>query len=141
MSAKLGPTFKYLEQPIFALGVLNDYVIIASGGGGKKYGVRNKILSYKIIEDKGFSEEPSHVVEFAQEIPVYIHTNEKTNYFCTCIDNLTVLYELNIQSGQFNEIFRLRVLEYFDLDVYLNLAKFDISGNYLGVGTTDGALK
>ena len=48
MSTKIGPRFKYLDQPIFCLCVLKDYILVASGGGGKKFGVRNVIVSYKL---------------------------------------------------------------------------------------------
>lgn len=36
-----------IEFPIFSIGCLDDYVIVSGGGGGKKYGLRNKIAIYK----------------------------------------------------------------------------------------------
>ena len=39
---------KTLESPIFALYIIGDNIIVASGGGDKKFGVKNKLLLYNI---------------------------------------------------------------------------------------------
>jgi hypothetical protein len=141
MSSKIGPRFKYLDQPIFCLCVLKDYVIVASGGGGARYGVRNKIISYKILNNDRFSEEMCHSVEYDKEIPVFIHSLESHNIFCTCIDNLTVFYQLDISNGVFQEICRLRVMDFFDAEIYQSVCKLDDMGSFFASGTTEGNLK
>ena len=139
--SKIGPRFKYLEQPIFCLCVLKDYVLVASGGGGKKFGVRNKIVSYRIINDSKFSEEICHFAEYEKEIPVFISSYEPLNLFCTCIDNMTVFYNLDVSTGVFNEICRLKVMDFFDGDIYQSVCRLDNKGKFFAGGTTDGNLK
>ena len=137
----IGPRFKFVEQPIFCLCVLKDYVLIASGGGGARYGVRNKILSYKIIDDHKFSEDALHTAEFEKEIPVFIHSLALYDLFCTAIDNFTVFYHLDINNGSFREIARLQVIDFYDPDIYQTVCVFDATGKYFASGTTDGTLK
>jgi hypothetical protein len=141
MSTKIGPRFKYLDQPIFCLCVLKDYVLLASGGGGKKFGVPNVIVSYKIINDSQFSDNICHTAEFEKEIPVFISSYDMLNLFCTCIDNLTVFYNLDNSNGVFEEIFRLKVMDFFDADTYQTVCRLDNKGQYMASGTTDGILK
>jgi hypothetical protein len=138
--SKIGPRFKYLEQPIFCLCVLKDYVLVASGGGGKKFGVRNKIVSYKITNNK-FSDEICHSAEFDKEIPVFISSYEDLNLFCTCIDNMTVFYTLDVTSGEFAEACRVKVMDFFDADIYQSVSRLDNKGTYFASGGTDGMLK
>ena len=138
--SKIGPRFTYLEQPIFCLCVIKDYILVASGGGGKKFGVRNKIVSYRIIDDFKFSD-AIHFAEFDKEIPVFISSYEPLNLFCTCIDNMTVFYTLDCSTGVFNEIMRLKVMDFFDGDVYQSVCRLDNKGKYFASGTTDGILK
>lgn len=139
--SKIGPRFKYLEQPIFCLCVIKDYVLVASGGGGKKFGVRNKILSYQILNNYKFSEEPLCSVEFEKEIPVFISSYELLNIFCVSVDNLTVFYSLDTLNGKFHEVTRLTTMEFFDPDIYQSVGRLDNKGKYLATGTTEGILK
>lgn len=60
--------------------------------------------------------------------------------FSVCIDNIAVLYRLKA-NGSFEEAFRLKALDYFDGDLYLNLSRFDNSGKYLATGSTSGGIK
>jgi hypothetical protein len=138
--SKIGARFKYLEQPIFCLCVLKDYVLIASGGGGAKFAVRNQILSYKIIDNK-FSDACCHYTEFEKEIPVFICSYESANIFCTCIDNITVFYSLDLSNGVFGEIHRLKISIFYDADVYQSVCRLDNQGKLFASGTTDGVLK
>lgn len=140
MSNRIGPRFKYLEQPIFCLCTLKDYVLIASGGGGQKFGVRNKIISYRIINNQ-FSDNICHSVEFEKEIPVFISSFEHLNIFCTCVDNVTIFYKLDTSTGVFIEIYKLKVIDYYDADIYQSVCKFDNKGIFFAGGTTDGILK
>jgi hypothetical protein len=137
--SKIGPRFRYLDQPIFCLCVLKDFILVASGGGGKKFGVRNQIISFKLTDNK-FSN-ICHQVEFEKEIPVFISSNDETNLFCACIDNITVFYLLDVNNGTFKEIKRLTVMDYFDPDVYLSVCRLDNKGKYFASGSTDGILK
>jgi hypothetical protein len=141
MSKKTDLRMRYLDQPIFHLCILKDYVLIASGGGGKKFAVRNKIISYKIINDYKFSEQMSYEVEYEKEIPVYINSLQPHNIFCTCVDNLTIFYKLNTSNGEFQEIYKQKVMDYYDADNYQTVCKFDDKGEYFASGTTNGNLK
>jgi len=138
--SKIGPRFKYLEQPIFCLCVLKDYVLVASGGGGKKFGVRNKIVSYKLTDNK-LSDDICHQEEFEKEIPVFISSCEASNLFCTCIDNVTVFYLLDPINGKFKELKRLCAMDYFDPDIYQSVCRLDSNGSFFASGSTDGVLK
>jgi hypothetical protein len=140
MSRKPGPRFKYLEQPIFCLCTLKDFVLIASGGGGKKFGVGNQIISYKILTNNQFSD-VCHFAEFDKEIPVFISSFELLNVFSTCVDNITIFYKINITTGVFDEIFRLQVMDIYDADLYQSVCMFDNKGALFATGTTDGILK
>ena len=63
------------------------------------------------------------------------------NLFCTCIDNLTVFYNLNNSNGVFEEIYRLKVMDFYDADIYQNVCRLDNKGQYMASGTSDGILK
>jgi len=130
-----------LDQPIFCLCLIKDFLIVASGGGGKKFGVRNKIVSYKIINNSKISEMPSHWIEFEIGIPVFISSLDSFNLFSTCMDNVTVMFKFNTRDGTFDEVSRIVVSNYYDTDVYQSVCRFDNKGVYLGTGTTDGVLK
>jgi hypothetical protein len=118
---------------------MNDYVIAAIGGGGKKFGVRNKLISYSIKSDK-LSSDPIHQVEFEKEIPVYISNYPKLNLFAVCLDDHFAIFKMET-NGTFNEIFRYKALDYFDIDIYLSVCKFSESGQYFAIGTSDGYIK
>ncbi len=140
MSDKIGGRFKYLEQPIFCLCTLNDFILVAGGGGGKKFGVRNKILSYKLINNQ-MSDEPCHTVEFEKEIPVFISSFEPYNIFSTCVDNITIFYKLDSATGVFSEIYRFKVMEFYNDDLYQSVCRFNNNGKLFASGSTDGTLK
>ena len=46
-----------LKSPIFALYVLNDFVIVASGGGNAKFGVKNTLQCFQ-FSSSGISASP-----------------------------------------------------------------------------------
>jgi hypothetical protein len=119
--------------------ILNDYVVSAIGGGGKKFGVRNKLISYNIKGDK-LSSEPIHQIEFEKEIPLSLTTFPKLNIFATCLDDQLAFFKME-NNGAFNEIFRYKVLDYCDETIFLSVCKFSESGNYFAAGTSDGYLK
>jgi WD40 repeat protein len=113
-------------------------VLIAAGGGGSMFGVRNKILSYR-VENNKFSEQVFQN-EFEKEIPVYITAYEKLDMFIVCVDNYCFLYKLN-SDGTFKQISKLKVLEYRDQSSYVTVCKFDDKAELLATGTSDGLIK
>jgi WD40 repeat protein len=140
---KLGSKFKWLEAPIYAINTINSYLLIACGGGGKKYGVRNYIYSYKINKD-GFSEEPIYSIEYPTEIPLWISTYEvkEYNFFAVCMDNKTLFYKMDIQSGSFKEMYQLITMSFYNADqIYQSVCSFDLLGKRFATGTSDGILK
>lgn len=131
-----------IEMPIFSIGSLSSFLIIAAGGGGKKFGVRNKILSYKISTSKSInSEEPAYSIEYEKEIPVHVSTIEKYMMFGVCLNNLCIVYSLDPSNGSFVEKFKLSVMDYHDSDTYLERFYFDPQGDLALAGCSDGMLK
>lgn len=131
---------KELEAPIFSLSILKDYILVASGGGGAKFGVRNKILSFKIVNN-AINDQACHSQEFENEIPVFIHSNENLSIFCSCMNNVTVFFSLDGATGVFKEIYRVKVMDYYDIDFFQSVCTMDTKGDYLAGGTSDGNLK
>ena len=128
---------RYLKQPIFQLPViLKEFIVIVSRGSVKIFAVRNKIIS-----DSKFAGWNDREVEYEKEISFYINSLEFHNIFCTCVDNLTIFYKLIPQSGEFEEIYRLKVMDCYDTDNYQTVCKFDNRGEYFATGTTDKNLK
>ena len=39
--------FKYLPFPIWSLCLYKNWVLLSGGGGGKKFGIKNKLMLYK----------------------------------------------------------------------------------------------
>jgi hypothetical protein len=119
--------------------VLKDYILIAAGGGGKAYGVRNKVLSFRVnnntISDQVYQD------EFEKEIPVFVGSHEPLDVFVVCVDNYCVFYKLNPNDGTFKQLNKLQTMDYSDLSSYVTICKFDDKGEYVATGTSDGLLK
>jgi hypothetical protein len=60
--------------------------------------------------------------------------------FATCIDDHFAIYKME-NNGTFNEIFRYKTLDYFDIDIYLSVCKFSETGDYFAAGTSHGYVK
>jgi hypothetical protein len=119
--------------------VLRDYVIIAAGGGGQKYGVRNKILSHKIINNT--ISDQVYQDEFEKEIPVFISSHENSDTFVVCLDNYSIFYKLNPTDGSFKQVNKLKIMDRSDLYNYVTICKFDEKGQFVATGTSDGVIK
>jgi hypothetical protein len=118
--------------------VLKDYVVIAAGGGGRTFGVRNKIISYKVINNT--ISDQVYQDEFEKEIPVYISSYETLDTFVVCIDNYCAFYKLNAD-GTFKQLSKLKAIDYNDSSSYVTICKFDEKGDYIATGTSDGLVK
>jgi len=75
------------------------------------------------------------------EIPVWIHCHSDKNMFLVCMDNLIVFFKFNENDGTFNEIYRIKTMDFFDFDLYQTCCTLSKSGKYLACGTSDGNLK
>jgi len=94
------------------------------------------------LNDNGsIQKEPAFTQQFEQEIPVWINCYEELNMFLVCMDNLIVIYSLNINDGSFSEIYRIKAMEFFDFDIYLTCCTVSKSGKVLTCGSSDGNLK
>ena len=105
---------KALESPIFALYIIGDNIIVASGGGDKKFGVKNKLLLYKIINEK-FSD-PIFEKDMGNDIPIFITGIPEKKIFLTCVNNKTIFYLLS--NNNFNEIHQFQTLDYYTEDIF-----------------------
>jgi len=130
----------HLKYPIFAVCIIGNYIVVAGGGGGKNFGVRNKVQSFEVKGGK-LKAEPVYEIEYNDEIPVFIGSNPTLGLITTCINNLVVIYDFDAKDGSFVENLRLKVIEFYDHDLYANLNKFNEDNSLLAVGNTDGSLK
>lgn len=130
-------TERELDSPIFALTVLKDIVIVASGGGNKKYGVKNKLRSFKI--NGAYLSKELFSLDLENNVPFCIEMIEKHNIFVVCINNLSYIYKMNLSNGKFNEIFNFKTLSTFNEDIFQSCIK--ISDTYFISGSSTGELK
>lgn len=126
-----------LESPIFALCIIKDIIIVAMGGGNKKCGVKNKLVSFRINE-KGFSNE-LFSLDLDNDVPYFLEPDEERGFFAACMNNFFIVYKMNTIDGRFKEIFKKETMDYFDADKYQSVIR--IKENYFGVGTSIGQLK
>ena len=126
---------KALESPIFALYIIGDNIIVASGGGDKKFGVKNKLLLYKIINEK-FSD-PIFEKDMGNDIPIFITGIHEKNIFLTCVNNKTIFYLLS--NNNFNEIHQFQTLDYYTEDIFQSCVA--INNNDMCTGSSTGELK
>jgi len=129
-----------LEVPIYDIEYLGGYMLVAGAGGGKKYGVRNYFMSFKVASNK-IAKEPSGKVEYSTEIPYYIKGIPKNNTAVVCLSDSIIMYSLDINSGQLTELNKVKLLEFSSPDLYLTMFNFDDTYTYAACGNTDGLIK
>lgn len=125
------------NSPVIGLFIINNYLIVASGGGGKKFGLRNKLLSYR-LSLKGISE-----VIYEKEIdemPVFISGLQTHSLFCVCMSNQSLFYSLN-DKGEFNEVNKIATLDIKSKEIFQSVCQMSSDGKYFGCGLNNGTLK
>ena len=126
---------KTLESPIFALYIIEDNIIVASGGGDKKFGVKNKLLLYNI--KNGNISNPIFEKEMGNDIPIFITGIPEKKIFLTCVNNKTIFYLLS--NNKFDEIHQIQTLDYYTEDIFQSCVS--IKNNDMCTGSSTGELK
>ena len=130
------------EVPVNCIDYLNGYILAVGGGGGKKYGVRNYLWSYK-IKNELISSSPTNTHEFPDNcLPLLIKAVNKTDTFCVGLNHDIFLYSLNSDDGSFNQLFKINIISNTqNHDLYINCLNFDnISLNYTAFGDSLGTV-
>ena len=122
-----------LKSPIFSLYIIDDKIIIACGGGNKKFGVKNKIILYQLYQ--GYFGQ-SLIEENLDEIPEFIEGIPSKKIFCFCSQNKIHFYNISRDFKSFQKIYTL-TLE--SEEISLNC--FKIKDNMLATGDDKGSLK
>lgn len=126
-----------LNSPIFALCIVKNIVLVASGGGNKKFGIRNKIISFRAgsggVSNELFS------IDLENDVPTFIEPDNKNDLFAACMNNVTLFYKLTPKDGQFAQIYKLQTLDDFSEDKYQSCIK--IENDLIATGTSTGELK
>lgn len=126
-----------LKSPIFGLFIINNYLIVASGGGGKQYGVKNKLFTYK-LSSNGISEVISE--KEVEDLPVFISGLQLKSLFCVCMSNASHFYSIN-NKGEFNEVYHIETLPIKSKEIFQSVGQMSIDGEYFCCGTNTGILK
>jgi hypothetical protein len=126
-----------LESPIFGLYTIGNYLIICSGGGNKKFGVKNKILLYNLTS-KGLSSKHLYEKIIDDDIPTFITGINKKNIFVTCMNGSAYFYK--ISKDKFDEIYKLDVIEEYNDELFLNCIYIDEKTGDMITGTSNGIL-
>ena len=122
-----------LKSPIFSLYILGDKLIVACGGGDKKFGVKNKIILYQL--QQGYIGN-NLIEENLDEIPEFIEGIQSKNIFCFCSQNKIHFYTISKDLKSFQKLYTLTINP---SDISLNC--FKIEGDLLATGDDKGSLK
>ena len=117
----MSKAIKELQSPIFALCIVKDILVVAVGGGNKKCGVKNKIISFKLT-DSGFSEELLSL-DLENDVPCFLDPDESRSIFASCMNNFFLVYSLSQLDGNFKEIYKMETMDNFDVDKYQSVIK------------------
>jgi hypothetical protein len=128
-----------LESPIFGLYTIDNYLIICSGGGNKKFGVKNKILLYNITSN-GLSSKPLFEKIIDDSIPTFITGIKDKQIFVTSMNGAAYFYK--ISSNKFEEIYSLEVLKENNNneELFLSCIYIDNKTDEMVTGTSNGVL-
>ena len=122
-----------LKSPIFSLYILGDKLIVACGGGDKKFGVKNKIILYQL--QQGYIGQ-NLIEENLDEIPEFIEGIQSKNIFAFCSQNKIHFYTISNDIKSFQKLYTLTLKPE---DISLNC--FKINENLLATGDDKGSLK
>ena len=92
-----------LESPIFGIDYIGNYIVAICGGGGKKFGVRNYLLSYQINKDK-ISKDAIYKLDYGDKLATFIKSMNKNNIFIVCFDSCSITYSIELGTGEVKEI-------------------------------------
>ena len=123
-----------LKSPIFSINTIDDKLIVACGGGDKKFGVKNKILLYQL--KSGYISEQLCEEDLGNETPIYIESIPTKKIFCFCTENEIIFYSLSKENNKFNKIYTFN-LE--NAKSTFNCLK--INEDLLAAGLDNGCLK
>ena len=126
-----------LKSPIFALYVIKNFVIVATGGGNAKFGVKNLLQCFP-ISNQGISSTPSCELQMGNDVPVFIKGLPSKDVFCICVNNFSIFYSLS-NKGEFSEIFKIQSLPSSSEDLFQSCLA--LSPTYLCTGASNGNLK
>ncbi len=121
-----------IESPIFSLYIIQDKLIVACGGGGKKFGKKNKIIVYKLLP--GYIGQ-TLIEKELDDIPEYIEGIPSKQIFCYITKNKIVFNSLSNDYKSFNTIYTLSTNPEDNL-----LNCFTIKDDLLALGDDNGAL-
>ena len=124
-----------LESPIFSLCSLKSHLIIACGGGAAKFGVKNKLLMYK-INGSSFGKK-EHEEELGDETPTFLSGFEKIDGFLASVSEFTFVYI--IKEEKFEKIFQLQTVDLKREDLFQSCVKSNAT--LLAAGSSAGELK
>lgn len=122
-----------LKSPIFSIYIIEDKLIVAVGGGNKKYGVKNKIIIYQL--------HPGYIGQVLiekelDENPQYIEGIPSKKIFCYISNNKIIFNSLSNDNKSFNELYKLTINPE---DILLNC--YTIKEDLLATGDDNGSLK
>ena len=126
-----------LKSPIFALYVLNDFVIVASGGGNAKFGVKNTLQCFQ-LSSSGISASPVSEQQMGNDVPVYISGLPSKNIFCISVNNFSIFYSIS-KKGDFSEIYKIQSLPTANEDLFQSCLA--VTPTMLCTGASNGNLK
>ena len=121
-----------IKSPIFSLYTLDNILIIACGGGDKKFGVLNKIIAYQLNE--GYFGQKL-IEENLDEIPEFIEGIPSKKIFGFCSQNKIYFYNLSKDNKSFKKLYTLTINP---KETSLNC--FKISNDLLASGDDKGSL-
>ena len=122
-----------LKSPIFSLYILEDKLIVACGGGDKKFGVKNKIILYQL--QNGYIGQ-NLIEEFLDILPEFIEGIPQKNIFGFCSNNKIIFYTISKDNKNFVKLYTLAINPE---DISLNC--FKMKDDLLATGDDNGSLK
>lgn len=118
---------------LFSIYRIEDKLLVACGGGDKKFGVKNKINMYQI--ESGYISK-NLVEENLDQIPEFIEGIPSKKIFGTCCKNKIIFYSISPDNNSFKNIYTLNINQE---DISLDC--FKINEDILATGDDNGSLR
>lgn len=129
-----------LEVPIYSIDYLKGFLLVVGAGGGKKFGVRNFLLSMKIKNNK-ICQEPVHKVEYENDFPIFVKTINKNNTCLVCLGGNVVIYSIDINNGSIKEINNIKIQCSSSEDIFLTTLSFNENLSQIAFGNSVGMIR
>lgn len=84
----------YLRYPIWALTCYKTYVVVSGGGGGKSFGIKNKLSLFK---RQSRFEEPLSELDTQEELAAFLDWAQQLDVIVASMGQCTIFYRV---SGQ-----------------------------------------